>query len=156
MNYYNSLGKKKKNTIGTEEYIAGICTELPGGQMNQVVGTEEILMGTHPYSTAGNTITSRTEYDAFPRCIVSKVWTYNMEHMLPPTNGPTLTSNAYFSGTIDAIASSGAKFNFGGVPMPVQSDTVKEGYSGDIVPYTSNFPLMGLMVTSSVAVYKQQ
>lgn len=155
MNYYNSLGKKKKNTIGTEEYIAGVCTELAGGQLNQVVGTEEILMGTHPYSTTGKDITSRTEYDAFPRCIVSKVWTYNMEHMLPPTNGPTLTSNAYFSGTIDAIASSGAKYNFGGVPMPAKTANNSAGESGDTVPYTSNFPLMPLMVTSSVAVYKQ-
>ena len=80
-----------------------------------------------------------------------------MEHMLPATDGATLTSNAYFSGTMDPVSSASSGCNFGGVPMPGGGDpSTTGGLSGTADTYTSNFPLLALMVSSSVAIYKQQ
>ena len=80
-----------------------------------------------------------------------------MEHMLPPEDGPLRPSTAYFSGTLDPVASASSGFNFGGVPMPGGNGSVNPGESGEVgVAYTSNFPLMPLMVSSSIAVYKGQ
>ena len=67
-----------------------------------------------------------------------------MEHNLAPSDGPTITSNAYYAGYMDANGDEAASFNSGNVPIAT-------GDSGDTVAYTSNFPLMGLMVSASVA-----
>jgi hypothetical protein len=73
------------------------------------------LLGTHPYDFLGNTIAAKVDADPFPRALLSKVWSYNMEHSLPPADGLALTGNAYYGGTIDPIGSSASPFNFGGV-----------------------------------------
>ena len=67
-----------------------------------------------------------------------------MEHNLAPSDGPTITSNAYYSGFMDANGDEAASFNSGNVPITAAQ-------SGDTVAYNSNFPLMGLMVSASVA-----
>lgn len=67
------------------------------------------------------------DVDPFPRAILSKVWSYNLEHNLPPTcTDPAQqaaalirTGNGYFCGTTDPIGAPAIPYNFGGVAMAV-------------------------------------
>ena len=57
---------------------------------------------------------------------------------------------------MDPVASASSSYNFGGVPMPAGDGSVA-GQSGEVdIAYSSNFPLLPLMVSSSIAVYKGQ
>jgi hypothetical protein len=47
---------------------------------------------------------------------MSKMWTYNQEFNLAPSNGPTLTSNPYYSGYMTGNGHMPPTVNFGGVP----------------------------------------
>lgn len=160
-NYYNSLTMKKKNMMGAGDYITGLTTPTSTYQLNDVVGCEEIS-STHPYeyvaTDTNSTLAAKLDVDPYPRAIMSKVWSYNMEHNLPPNATGTAGEKAaallragcgYFAGTLDPLGGPGIPYNFGGVPMGTGSGA---GGSGEAtVAYTYNFPALPMCVTPSVA-----
>ena len=124
-----------------------------------MVGESEIS-STHPYMFLGadatSTISSKLDVDPYARAIISKCFSYNLEHNLPPTSTGTAgaiaaakirASNAYFAAYLDPIGSPAIPFNFGGVPIATAD-------SGDTVVYPVNFPAAPMNITPSVSAYK--
>lgn len=72
--------------MDVEEYFSGII--MPQSAFNTVVNTEELSI-THPGLTAGNGLLANgyadCDVDPYPRAVISKVWTYNLENnTFPP------------------------------------------------------------------------
>lgn len=107
---------------------------------------------THPGFSAGLGSLANgfadTDVDPYPRAIISKVWTYNFENNKATFDVATKPTNAYFCSRLDSSLDAGANIDFGGVPIPSGGAA---GSNGDTVAYTSNFPLMPLMVSASTS-----
>ena len=105
---------------------------------------------THPGFSAGlGTLANGyadTDVDPYPRAIISKVWTYNFENNKATSDVAIKPTNAYFCSRLDASLDAGANIDFGGVPIAAGA-----GNNGDNVAYTSNFPLMPLMISASTS-----
>lgn len=103
MNYYNSLNYSRGTKMDVEEYFSGII--MPQSAFNTVVGTEELSI-THPGFSAGLGSLANgyadCDVDPYPRAIVSKIYTYNFECNLPPSNAIKNPQNAYFCGRLDS------------------------------------------------------
>jgi hypothetical protein len=156
-NYYNSLISKKKFKIDGEDALYS-GTVFPSQYGSSNVGFEENSI-THPlakinFNQIDNTnpeldlLGSKFEADPYPRAIMSKMWAYNQEFNLAPTGNPAGNSNPYYSGYMTYNGQMPPTANFGGVPQTTPAN-------GDTVAYAVNFPMMGLMVSPSVAEYKQ-
>ena len=76
--------------MDVEEYFSGII--MSQSAFNTVVGTEELSITHAGFTSATGSLAdgyADCDVDAYPRAIVSKVWTYNFECNLPPSNAIT-------------------------------------------------------------------